>query len=434
MLTFLSLFLGLVSGWQVVDLHAGPEVRSVRVVVDGAVVETFESRPFRGPVDIGPGLKPREMVAIGFDAKGVEIARATQLLNVPRRQGEVEIVFEGSSLRLKASHRLHAPVERVMVRLDGKKIATGRDLRNVSLPKLDPAMPHVVAVDAEFTDGFVAKREAVVDAATGYSDASIAELTPISFTQDAGARKLDLKKIEGCFQQRDGAARVSGVDDKPPVVIFVKDPDSTQAAEQLQNMTAGRGRIAVDKMRRSLQLLHAAEPRVFWPLDSLHTAEGEPVVQAFDAATFTDEIANDMLWLVRRPRSSVPERDLPPRHYADAVATAAISASAEGRRRAVVLVLAGGEDASHYSPEEVQQYLRSIGVPLFVWSLASDPKVTEGWDNVDDIITLEGFVAAVKKLNDALAVQRIAWVAASPIEALKVRPSNGCAVEPLAKW
>jgi hypothetical protein len=101
---------------------------------------------------------------------------------------------------------------------------------------------------------------------------------------------------------------------------------------------------------------------------------------------------------------------------ADAVAVAGLQAAAENDRRAVVLVLGGLEkDDSRYDPATVQRYLEAVHVPLFVWSLygleSSAAKSWSGsWGQVEDISTLPKLEAAVNRLKDELASQKIVWL------------------------
>src|SRR5579872_6983952 len=83
-LVFISLFLGLVSGRQMVELHADPAVKSIGILVGNQEVARLTQPPWRQEVDLGAELVPRELAAIGYDEKGEEIARATQVLNLPR--------------------------------------------------------------------------------------------------------------------------------------------------------------------------------------------------------------------------------------------------------------------------------------------------------------------------------------------------------------
>src|SRR5207245_8390557 len=109
-----------------------------------------------------------------------------------------------------------------------------------------------------------------------------------------------------------------------------------------------------------------------------------------------------------------------PRQYADALAVAGIRAIANGRRRAVIFLLSDHPEASRNDPRVVRRYLASIGVPLFVWSLSGPrPDLAERWGDIDDISSVDLLRAAAEEVRRTLASQRIAWVHADPLRALR---------------
>jgi hypothetical protein len=102
-------------------------------------------------------------------------------------------------------------------------------------------------------------------------------------------------------------------------------------------------------------------------------------------------------------------------------------------RRAVVLLLSKTRDQSLYSPAVVRRYLDAIGMPLFVWSLDGPrPDLAGAWGTIDDISSTPGQLAAVSKLNESLSRQRIVWVAADPLTALRASASGRCGLSLIA--
>ena len=73
MLTFLTLFLGLVSGVRRVDLAVGDAVATVEVRLDGRAVGLLKAAPWSLNVDFGDPPKPHELSAVAFDADGKEV-------------------------------------------------------------------------------------------------------------------------------------------------------------------------------------------------------------------------------------------------------------------------------------------------------------------------------------------------------------------------
>jgi hypothetical protein len=75
-IVFISLFLGLVSGRQWVDMRANPDIKTIRITLSGREVAALHNPPWHTAVDFGSGLEPNELVATGFDDRNEPIARA----------------------------------------------------------------------------------------------------------------------------------------------------------------------------------------------------------------------------------------------------------------------------------------------------------------------------------------------------------------------
>jgi len=91
-------------------------------------------------------------------------------------------------------------------------------------------------------------------------------------------------------------------------------------------------------------------------------------------------------------------------------------------------------DGSRHDPASVRHYLDSIGVPLRVWSLVGAiPEVVARWGTVEDISSPGGLIDATARLRHDLDRQRIAWLAADPVTALRVAAAPDCAIEPVAR-
>src|SRR5437763_7337658 len=146
---------------------SGP-IKTVRMMLGTSEVAVLTQPPWRATVDMGRELVPRELTAIGFDAEGREIARATQVLNLPRPIAEFDIVLEQSAgqaptgLTLRWRHLMNVAPNKATATLDGKALTLDRTL-HARLPKLDLEVPHVVGAELRFDDGFVAKREVVIE-------------------------------------------------------------------------------------------------------------------------------------------------------------------------------------------------------------------------------------------------------------------------------
>ncbi|HYT31141.1 MAG TPA: hypothetical protein VEO37_00995, partial [Thermoanaerobaculia bacterium] len=94
MISFLTLFLGLTAGPQLVQVSTASGVAAVEILLDGTAVGRAEKPPFSVHVDFGPELSPHELVARAMDRAGNELGRARQWVNLPRPAAEVEVLLE----------------------------------------------------------------------------------------------------------------------------------------------------------------------------------------------------------------------------------------------------------------------------------------------------------------------------------------------------
>src|SRR5438445_6551259 len=217
-IVFLSLFLGLVSGPQPIDLHVDDAIKSVRILVDGREVKTLSQPPWHAVLDFGKDIVPRELVAVGYDSNGNEIGRVLQILNVPRPTAEFEILLErgNAAAALRWRHLTNARPRKATMTVDGRPLHVDESFRAV-LPHLDPEVPHVIAAQIEFADRFVARRELVL--AGGVSDNIGSQLTPIAVraTRSDPGRSFDL-----CFSKDGAVVRTAAVEKPRALGILVQ--------------------------------------------------------------------------------------------------------------------------------------------------------------------------------------------------------------------
>jgi hypothetical protein len=429
---FVSLFLGLVTGTQWIELRAGPAVKAVRITLGGHEIAALRQPPWQAAVNFGPGLEPGELVATGYDDRGDEVARATQILNLPRPVAELEIVLRSehgkpAAVELVWRHREHSRPKSAAITVDGTRLRLAKDFSG-SLPRLDDSHPHVLTAEMRFNDGAVARGEMVIRG--GFSDSVGTQLTPIVLTRTLPQEPATL---EGCLTVGGQPVRTSAVEKANALVIVVKDPNPAEAETVLDPKRAMRHRgVQGDLLHREMQLDPNTGERILWPV-ALEMAEpGQPSTKLFQPSTDQPATNGGMRWLLTR---SFPLKDSSAhRQFADAVAVAGLKALIQGRRRAVVLLLSNTPDTSHHSPATVRRYLAAIGVPLFVWSLTGPrPDLADSWGLVDDISTSEALRAATDRLRETLASQRVAWVALDPLTALRVEANERCGLSPVAR-
>jgi hypothetical protein len=101
---------------------------------------------------------------------------------------------------------------------------------------------------------------------------------------------------------------------------------------------------------------------------------------------------------------------VPGQFLAEAVALAGLRAAARGLPRVVVLVIgAEAPDYSWYRPRAVRQYLRTLRVPLVVWSVERKP-TADRWGLVETAAGAGSISKASKRLLKNLERQWIVWV------------------------
>jgi len=422
-IVFLSLFLGLVSGQGPIDLHVDDAIKSVRIVVDGREVTTLTQPPWHAVLDFGKEIVPRELVAIGYDAGGNEVARTAQILNLPRPTAEFEIVLERShtAASLRWRHLTNARPKSAILTLDGMLLHVDEDFR-AHLPRLDFNVPHVIAAQLRFADGFVARRELVI--AGGVSDSIGTQLTPIAVR--VTTPKLPAT-FEGCFTVNGTAVRTAAVEKPGALVIIIHDPD-THVMRSVARLWAR------DPSMRTLSFGSDTAEEIMFPIAKRFVDAAQTAV-LFEHSVEIGAGGRGVIGMLTTDYGeSVPTSQ--PRQFADAVAVAGVKGVTGGHRRAVVLVLGGDTpDASRHDVPSVRRYLASIGVPLFVWS-ATEPRPDQlaVWGEIDQISSEYGLRRATERVRSALDSQRIAWLASDPVSALRVSARADCGVAPLARF
>ncbi len=149
MVTFISLFLWLMTDVHQVEVSVDPLVASVEIVLDGRSIGVVTAPRWSVRCDFGEKPRPHELVAVAFGEDGVELGRARQLVNLPRPDAEVEIVLEGGNpetpeqLRVitESSERLD-PLA-VFVNFDGRAFLSSGDGR-FPLPVHDRGQVHII--------------------------------------------------------------------------------------------------------------------------------------------------------------------------------------------------------------------------------------------------------------------------------------------------
>lgn len=426
-IVFLTLFLGLVSGTQPVALQVSGPVKLVRVYLGDKEVAVVTPPSWSAVVDLGADLAPRELVAVGFDEKNREVARVSQILNLPRPTAEFDIVVEGRVASLHWRHLMNVRPDRAKAVLDGKALAIDEALR-AKLPKLDPDVPHVIAAELHFPDGTLARRELVIESTR--SDTVGTELTPVLLRETA---KKHPATWDGCLSTAAGKpVRTAAVEKPPALLIIVRDPDPMEIAQPLGMTMRGGAGWNGKSLKAALPLDPDTYQRILWPVARRY-ADGTRVTSILfepspDISATSSGVLNMLLL------GYVGESADSKRQFADAVAVAGVRAITGSWRRAVVVVLSASDDASKHNPAEVRRYLQSVGVPLFVWSLTGPrPDLLATWGEVEDVSGIGKLGEAVKRLRKTFADQRVAWVDVDQLGGLQLKAKASCGIETIAR-
>jgi len=431
---FLSLFLGLMAGPHPVELQVGPGVHMVRILLENRPVAVLDQPPWRATIDFGPSIVPAELVAIGYDKRGNEIARATQLVNVPRPVAEFNIALKNdadgvpATAQFKWEHLVGATATSATLTIDGKSVPMNKAGAVARLPRLDMKRPHLIAGEMTFEDGFVTRREMVVGGEL--TDTAESQMTPVAVRQTGAAPA----NLGDCFTNGGAPIRVGAVENAPALAMFVIDPDPKDPLRTLNpKLIAGAPTIKRTEARHSYALDSGTSMRAIFPIAELHQSTNFSTAMLFPPSNDVPADDAGLLWFLTRPYEKYVD-DAVPRQFADAVGVAGLNAITGAHRRAVVLVLSHRDDASTHSPQSVRRYLASIGVPLFVWSATGPrPELRDVWGDITDVSSPSKLQSAVDTLRAELKTQRVAWVATDPVTALRIRPTGKCAIAPLAQ-
>ncbi len=409
MLTFLTLFLGLVSGVNLVEISAGEAVAAVELRLDGVPAGRLTGPPWSMNVDLGDPPKPHELLAIGFDRDGREVARALQKVNLPRSLAEATLELlpgkggSGRFVRLGWQCAVAPKPTRTVVTFDGRKLPAP-DPARIALPDFVPEQVHFMRAELDFPRNLTAAAEITFGGQN--RDETQAELTAVAVL----AEKRKLPPLEGSFLARGAPLPVVAVEEDGPAEIAIVLDEAARPLLATMAARPFRFGAGTGALKRIAPLASGQRARFVWPLTETFRHGG----MQFEIFPCSEEIDGDrggLLFLL----THVAAPGIPPApRLADAVAVAALSAISRNRARAVVLVLGGSRDASRLSAGGVRSYLSALGVPLFVWTVGPlGPDAAAEWagaTEIADVSTAILFDKAGDRLRAYMGRQRIVWV------------------------
>lgn len=431
MITFVSLFLGLVTGVQTVEVALSAPAASVEVALDDQVVATLVEPPWKAALDFGRRLRPYKLEAVARDAAGREIGRARQWINLPRSQAEMALALlaraDGSrAVRVILQQAGADRSMQVRALLDGEPLApVDRDL--FALPPYDPATFHLIEAEAQLAGGAVVTAHLGVGGQFGGEVG--AQMTAVPLRREAGKALPKSAELEGALEAGGHALPVLGIEEGAPDLMVVLDPG---AASGLGILGALVGRSAGSPQSGSPQSgspqaeasgdgggglsgfrLHFVSPQAARDFGGTIPFDVFPVTQAF---TVAEGSVAFLLTHVGLPPAKSPTR------ISDALAAAGVRAAAGNRPRALLLIVCDRPaDESRIAPADARAYLEDLRVPLVLWSTGrpGSRAVSEDrrplntptpWGPARDVSTVSRYTRAVADLERALAQQFIAWV------------------------
>jgi hypothetical protein len=408
MVTFTSLFLWLITGIHPVAVAVDPAVVSVEILLDGESIGVVTEPRWELQCDFGSQLRPHELVAVARDARGREVGRAVQYVNLPRAAAEVEIVFEGGTPEAPAMLRVVTEsAERfeplaVFVTFDGVILSDDGEGR-YRLPPYDHRQVHIVSAEGRFPEGVSARRDLTFGGLYGGRVAT--ELTAIPVISDK-KKKPVAAELQGLFRARGETLRVAAVEREGAEVYMVRDHGAWPSLRTTGHMIDRRNRlIRPIRSGRNTNEIPPNRDRFYLVVPNPRPSRGlwlYPILQPFDIERW------GVPWLATHVVSQ--QAAVPGQSLAEAVAVAGLRAAASGLPRVVVLVV-GDEtpDYSWYRPRAVREYLRTLRVPLVVWSVEENPSA-DAWGLAEVTTGMSSIEKASRRLRKSLDTQWIVWV------------------------
>jgi hypothetical protein len=408
MVSFVTLLLGVVVGVVQVNLMAGAEVAAIELQLDGSRVAVVEGPPWKFSCDFGPDPMPRELVAIARDAAGRELGRATQWVNVPRPEAELEVVMVSGGqrpvMRLAWESVGNRSPSSVRATLDGITLDAS-DPAAIPLPRIDLDQIHFFRAEATFPEIGTISRELVFGGR--FVEQTETALTALPVLVEEG-ETIDLASIR---IQRGGApVAVVAIEKAQADLVVIVDPSALRLMPGMSTApgTSPRMPAALDGLltpRGSGQHI-----RVLSPIAHHEPEESSALLNyRLFPSTGPDSPrqAGGLLWYLARARMPATGTV----RLSDAVAVAGLMAAERGRRRAVLVISGGSDQAATYTPAAVRSYLSALRVPLFVWSVAQPSSLfSNEWSEVEVVSNRKQLQSAWSRVQRSLEGQQVVWL------------------------
>lgn len=422
MITFLTIYLGLILGPRDYELSVSETTARVEILLDGEQRTELTAPPWTFKLDLGKAPLPHELVAVAYDRQDAEIGRAVQRLNMPHPPVEVVIALtsEGGqvrSARLVWEAAADEALSSLRVRLDGKKIPVA-DPKNIPLPELDLSRSHHLSAEVTFK-GRLRSQAAVVFGGS-FVDQVDSELTAVvveTSGDGAGSEVPTATEAAGWFHRQGTPVPVFAVERPPAEVMLVRDQESSDKLRRLASGLTGKRSTSLAGEAARERLLDKRVRELGIGLqddDWLRIMATQPEQHLSTGKTFF-LASGDVLPAARGLGMAVVglrvAADRRGERLADAVASSGLELSGGGRRRAVLLVIdPKTPDASTLDPQQAKSYLAAMRVPLEIWTAGDSEKVDEVWGSSRKVNKPRLMQEAVDVLAQRLDRQLVVWL------------------------
>ncbi|MCP3958690.1 MAG: hypothetical protein GY719_12625 [bacterium] len=419
----MTLLLGLVTGTQAVELSVSEQVALVEIRLDGRFVGGSSRPPWIVNCDFGSGLSPHELTATAYDAERRELETIRQWVNLPRDRVEARLALDRSGERAAINARLiwsaldHQTPPSVNLTFDGQPLAA-ESFEAIPLPPHDVAGLHFLRAELRFSETEQAQAELVFGGT--YGDEVATELTGLVMNTEK--RAPGLGEMAAWFEKRGRAVPVVAVERGPVNLLIVREKSAATLAGLRRIHERHQQRIVASRQRPVRIPVLDDEDRVRFAFPTIEreqtlVGQGEAPL-AMEQVKVSRDIRDFGPLFDILTDAFYPDQDVavPRQQLADAVAIAGVVAAAGDRRRAVVLIRSGEtRDDSRFSPQVVREYLRRLGVPLFVWSIPPEgsetaPPPPSPWGEEQEVLDQRLLNKALVDLRKELRSQVVIWL------------------------
>ena len=403
MISFASLFVGLVFGIVNVQLVASAGVHRVDLFLDGHRVAEL-SAPFAVPIDLGCDPAPHELVAVAYDAQGRPLDRVLQWVNRPRSAAEASFVVEpgrgdrGRIAQLTWRSLTGEVPSSISVTFDGQAVPVA-DPSRIEVPSHDPRQVHTLRAELDFGGDVRATAEAIFGGPRRIE--AFTEMTAFAVELEEGRVLPPPEQLAGWFEKDGAPLEVAAVEEGPVDVVIVFEGSALERFQRTYRSSV---------VPNPSGLPEEFSYRFLFPVGRM-TAQPTMVTNVYPISRRLGRVDGATSWIAGRLIDG-PAWTRKGQRLADAVAVAALAAAEQERRRAVVLILGPeAEDGSLLSATEALGFLGKLRVPLHVWSIGMklSPEAAR-WGGGRKITNTRQLDTAVAELSKLLDRQRIVWV------------------------